>query len=150
MGLNEIFEGAIRKGVTAFYEQTLEMIEVQRPEVIGHLDKIKMHNKQRLFSTKDKWYQDLIAACLYQIKKQSTVLEINTRGLYKGRSDELFPSIDIAKKAQRMGIPLLLSSDAHQPDELDGAFDSSLTLLKENGIHEWVEYDGQNWINIHL
>lgn len=148
MGLDEIFEGAVRKGVTAFYEQTLEMIEVQRPEVIGHLDKIKMHNKERLFSTKDQWYQGLTDACLHQMKKQGTVLEINTRGLYKGRSDELFPSIDIAKKAQRMGIPLLLSSDAHQPNELNGAFASTLAFLIENGIHELVEYNGVNWESI--
>ena len=45
MGLVEIFDGAVKKGVIAFYEQTLEMIESQRPDVIGHMDKIKMHNK---------------------------------------------------------------------------------------------------------
>ena len=103
-----------------------------------------------MFSTQDHWYQDLIEACLKLMKKHSAVLEINTRGLYKGRSDELFPSIDIAKKAQKMGIPLLLSSDAHHPNELNGAFASTLTFLKDNGIHELVEYHGQSWESIRI
>jgi len=150
MGLDEIFDGDIRRGVVAFYEQTMDMIDSQKPEVIGHLDKIKMHNKERLFSTQNKWYQDLVDASLALIKEHHTILEINTRGLYKGRSTELFPSINIAQKAQRMGIPLLISSDAHHPEELNGAYAITLALLKENGIKELVEYDGQTWNSISI
>lgn len=148
MGLDEIFNGDIKEGVTAFYEQSMEMIDSQKPEVIGHLDKIKMHNKERLFSTHDQWYQDLVNTSLSLIKKHQVVLEINTRGLYKGRSEELFPSLEIAQKAQKMGIPMLLSSDAHHPDELNGAYATTLVLLKDHGIKELVEYNGQNWESI--
>lgn len=149
-GLEEIFDGDIKKGVASFYEQNIEMIETQQPEVVGHLDKIKMHNKQRHFDIHDKWYQDMLEACLNSIKKHSSILEINTRGLYKGRCKELFPSAEIALKAQQMGIPLLLSSDAHHPDELNGAYDIALESLKEIGIKELVAYTSAAWKTISI
>jgi len=144
-GLADIFDGDIKKGVNCFYEQNIEMIEVHKPEVVGHLDKIKMHNKERLFSTKDKWYQDLVEACLMSMKRHSIALEVNTRGLYKGRCQELFPSPEIVMKAQKMGIPILLSSDAHHPDELNGSYDSAIEILTRTGIKELVEFSDLGW-----
>lgn len=149
-GLQEIFGGDIKKAVRAFYEQTMEMIETQTPEVIGHLDKIKMHNKSEFFNEKDLWYQDLIHETLGLIKKHDSVLEINTRGIYKGRCKELFPTPDIILKAQKMGIPLMLSSDAHHPDEIDGAFPQAIGILKEIGIGELVEFTKQGWKSVAL
>jgi histidinol-phosphatase (PHP family) len=145
MGLRDIFEGDIKTAVYAFYEQTMEMIETQNPEVIGHLDKIKMHNKERYFSQKDDWYQALIEETLKLIKKKNAILEINTRGIYKGRCKELFPSKSILLQAQKMGIPMMLSSDAHHPDELNGAFPQALSILKNIGIGELFEFHLGNW-----
>lgn len=144
-GLVDVFDGDIKKGVKCFYEQNMEMIEEHNPEVVGHLDKIKMHNKQRLFSTNDKWYKDLVEACLTSMKRQGSILEVNTRGLYKGRCQELFPSPEVALKAQNMGIPILLSSDAHHPDELNGAYSSVIETLKKTGIKELVEFSSKGW-----
>ena len=145
-GLTDIFGGDIKKGVKCFYEQTMEMIEEHQPEVIGHLDKIKMHNKERLFSTSDKWYQDLVEACLISMKNKNTILEVNTRGIYKGRCQELFPSPEIAHKAQKMGIPIMLNSDAHHPNELNGAYSSVIETLKETEIKELVAFSSNGWI----
>ncbi len=145
-GLEEIFNGDIRNGVHSFFEQNMEMIETQKPEVLGHMDKIKMHNKQRLFSAKDKWYLDLVDACLLSAKKHDVVIEVNSRGLYKGRCKELFPAPNIALKAQKMGIPIMLNSDAHHPDELNGAYKEALKSLKDSGIKSLVEYSTRGWI----
>lgn len=149
-GLESIFNGDIKAGVRSFYEQNIEMIETQKPDVLGHMDKIKMHNKERLFSMQDKWYQDLVEACLLAAKKHNVVIEINTRGLYKGRCKELFPSPNIAAKAQKMGIPLILNSDAHQPDHLNGAYDIAIENLKSAGIKSLVEYSNSGWKSVPL
>lgn len=144
-GFKDVFDGDIKTAVRAFYEQTMEMMETQKPEVIGHLDKIKMHNKERYFSQNDTWYKDLITANLQLIKKQNAILEINTRGLYKGRCKELFPSVNILLQAQKMGIPMMLSSDAHHPDELNGAFPKAIEILKDAGIGEVYESGFGGW-----
>lgn len=144
-GLKDVFGGDIKNGVRSFYEQSMEMIETQKPDVVAHLDKIKMHNKGRFFQTNDKWYLDLVEATLKLIQKNQQKLEINSRGIYKGRFNDLFPSINIALLAQKMGIPLILSSDAHLPEELNGAFESSIIKLKDGGIKSLVEFNDGKW-----
>lgn len=149
-GLEEVFGGDIQAGVKAFYHQTNEMIESQKPEILGHFDKIKMHNKNRFFLQEDGWYQNLIQEGLQLIKEKDLVMEINTRGLYKGRFDELFPGISIFQKAQEMGIPLMLNTDAHHPSELLGYYPEAMAIIKNAGIMELWHYSKKGWFSIPL
>jgi len=149
-GLQVAFEGDIRAGVAAFYHQSNQMIERQNPEILGHFDKIKMHNKNRFFSQEDSWYQNLIIESLQLIKEKGTVMEINTRGLYKGRFDELYPSTSIFRKAQEMGVPLMLNTDAHHPDELLGYYPEAVEIIKKAGIRELWHYSKKGWFSAPL
>lgn len=144
-GLETVFGNDIKAGVKSFYHQTNVMIENQKPDILGHFDKIKMHNKNRLFLQTDAWYQNLINESLQLVKEKNVVLEINTRGLYKGRSDELFPSLTIIQKAQEMGIPLMLNTDAHHPDELMAYFPEAIGLLKQAGVKELWHFSKKGW-----
>ena len=146
-GLEVVFKGDIKAGVKAFYHQTNKMLEDQKPEIIGHFDKIKMHNKNRFFSQKDNWYQNLIYESLQLIKEKNVVMEISTRGLYKARSDELFPSIFILQQAQEMGIPLMLNTDAHHPTELLGYYFKAIEIIKMAGIKELWHYSNKGWFS---
>ena len=51
----DFFQGNVKKAVRQFFDQTNAMIETQQFEIIGHFDKIKMHNRNRFFSDDDKW-----------------------------------------------------------------------------------------------
>lgn len=144
-GFKEVFGSDIRAAVRAFYWQTNAMIEVGKPEILGHFDKVKMHNKNRFFRQDEIWYQKLIHESLTLIKEKNTLLEINTRGLYKGRYDELFPSIPVLKKAQEMGIPLMLNTDAHHPSELLGYYTETIQQLKFAGIRELWHLSKTAW-----
>ncbi len=146
-GLTKVFKQDIRAGVSAFYHQTNRMILEQKPQILGHFDKIKMHNKDRFFSQNDVWYQNLIQESLQVIKESAAVLEINTRGLYKGRSNELFPGIPVLKKAIAMGIPLMLNTDAHHPDELLGHYPEAIKMLEQAGIRELWHYSEKGWFS---
>lgn len=149
-GLNDVFGGDIQDGVKAFYRQTNEMIESQRLDILGHFDKIKMHNKNRFFSQEDRWYQNLIQEGLQLIKEKGVVMEINTRGLYKGRFDELFPNSSIFQKAQEMGIPLMLNTDAHHPNELLGYYSEAMEIIRKVGIKELWHYSKNGWFSVSL
>jgi len=138
-GLQKLFNGHIRKGVEAYYSQIREMVATQKPDIIAHLDKIKMHNKNRYFSEEEGWYKDLVWKTLKYIASESNcIVEVNTRGLYKKRSDTFFPSPAILEQVHHLKIPVTLSSDAHQPQELDGYYDEALKLLKEIGFKELI------------
>lgn len=147
-GLKTAFDGDIRKGVEAFYHQTIEMITSQKPDIIGHMDKIKMNNRNRFFQQHEKWYQDLISETLAVIKEQQTIVEINTRGIYKKRSDELFPGIEILKQIKEMQIPIIVSSDAHKPEELPLLLYETIDLIKDIGFNSICSFDGKTWQEI--
>ena len=58
IGIENIFNNDIKKAVTNYYRQIQEMVITQKPDIIGHLDKIKMNNKARFFSEDEKWYKE--------------------------------------------------------------------------------------------
>jgi histidinol-phosphatase (PHP family) len=142
-GLNSVFGGHARKGVEAYYHQLIEMVGTQQPDIIAHLDKIKMHNGERHFSENESWYKDLVWKTLKFIStKSNAIVEVNTRGLYKKRADTFFPGPDILEQVHHLKIPVTLSADAHEPHELNGYYAEALKLLKDIGFTELVCFDG--------
>jgi len=144
-GLFKLFNGNGRKGVEAYYRQLLEMVGTQKLDIIAHFDKIKMHNKNRYFSEEEAWYKDLVWKTLKYIAKETQcIIEINTRGLYKKRSETFFPSPAILEQIFHLNIPITLSSDAHKPEEMDGFYAQAMDLLKDIGFKELIYFNGVN------
>lgn len=136
-GLNLLFNGDIRAGVTAYYHQINEMLDQNQMEIIGHLDKIKMHNRGRFFSEQEPWYIRLVDETLALIREKNVAVEVNTRGIYKKRSETLFPGPEILKKIKMLEIPVLISSDAHKPGEVGNLFAETRVLINELGLKEY-------------
>ncbi len=133
-GLLKFFENDIKKAVRAYFAQLNEMICLEKPDILGHFDKIKMHNKERYFSTADDWYQKEIDQTLELCKEFDIVIEVNTRGLYKKRSHTTFPGPQELLKIKNAGIDVVISSDAHKPAELALMLPEARTLLIETGF----------------
>jgi len=144
-GLNELFGGDIKKAVKAYYYQLNEMIETQHIDILGHLDKIKMHNRDRFFREDEAWYKSLVSETLELIQDRDIIVEVNTRGIYKKRSETTFPGLDILKQIKDLRIPVMVNSDAHKPHELDLAFNDGFSLLKDAGIEEVVYFKRNGW-----
>jgi histidinol-phosphatase (PHP family) len=147
-GLQNIFNNDIRRGVTAYFQQIREMVAIEKPDIVGHLDKIKMHNRGRFFSEEDPWYLGQVDETLEVIRDGGSVIEVNTRGLYKKRSDSLFPGPAILKKILSMKIPVMISSDAHRPHELSDYFPETVRMLQSIGFRsQWILHSG-SWKEI--
>jgi histidinol-phosphatase (PHP family) len=133
-GLEKIMGGDIRQGVTLYYQQIQQMIQNEKPDIVGHLDKICMHNAGRYFSSDEEWYQNLVKETLEFIAKVGGIVEINTRGIYKGRSTQLYPDATWLPILKELGIPVTISADAHQPGELALLYEETLALLQHKGF----------------
>jgi len=149
-GILKVFGGDGRKAVTAYYRQMQEMISVHKPDIIGHLDKVKMYNRGRYFSENDTWYVKLVDETLDLAKESGAVVEVNTRGLYKKRSDTLFPGPAVLKKIQERNIPVTVSSDAHKPEELSYLAAEAKATLKELGFGAHRVLKSGNWKEVAL
>ena len=121
-GLAAIFGGDAQAAVKAYYAQLRQMVVEEKPDIVAHLDKVVMNNQNRYFNESEVWYQQEVEQTLDVIASHGTIVEVNTRGLYKGKHADFFPSIDIIKKCVEKGIPLTISADAHGVDEVDGGF----------------------------
>jgi histidinol-phosphatase (PHP family) len=149
-GIRDVFAGDVRCAVTAYWRQVQQMIVSERPDIIGHLDKIKMHNKARYFKETESWYIALVEETLELISQSGAVVEINTRGLYKNRADSLYPGPAILEKMLPMGIPVMITSDAHRPEELILGFPEARSVLQSIGFRStWLLTSG-GWKEIPL
>ena len=144
-GIQIFFGGDVKKAVKTFFHQTNQMIETQTFDIIGHFDKIKMHNADRFFSDEDKWYRNLLDETLELIKAKNLIVEINTRGIYKKRSNKYFPDGYALKRVQELNLPIIISSDAHQPKEINLLFDFTVDYLQNRGFNEMMMFANNKW-----
>jgi len=118
-GLHDIFKSDFRKAAIRYFEITRQMIEEDHPDIIGHIDKIKMYNQQgKFFNENERWYKDQVDLTIETLKKTGGIVEVNTRGYYKHPQTELYPCDRIIKKLIENEIPLMINSDSHKPSEI--------------------------------
>jgi histidinol-phosphatase (PHP family) len=64
---------------------------------------------------------------------------VNAAGLRKPIG-EVYPSRQLLEMLHRRGVPIILSSDAHAPDQVALGYDKSLKLVHEVGYREVVTF----------
>ncbi|MCF8331652.1 MAG: histidinol-phosphatase [Bacteroidales bacterium] len=144
-GLDRIFNLDIKKGVLTYFNQIQQMIKNQKPDIIGHIDKIRMNNRDRYFSDSEPWYIDKLEETLHVAKECNCIVEVNTRGYYSGKTHDLFPSDYALRLIKEYGIPVTISSDAHRPDEILAGHDEAVIRLKDSGISTIKYLTPEGW-----
>jgi len=148
-GLNETFNGDIKQAAIRYYELQREMLEHGTPTIIGHMDKIKMHNKTfNLFDEQEQWYVDEVNKTLEVAKQKGVIVEVNTKAYY--RDGHLFPGPEHFKRMKELNIPITINSDAHHPDRLTNAFEEVAKMLMEVGYSHTSELINDEWTEVAL
>jgi histidinol-phosphatase (PHP family) len=146
-GLKEIFNNDIRYAVKTYYNQLQQMLLSQKPDMVAHFDKVKMNNHHRYFQENESWYIKLVDETLDVISACKTIVEVNTRGIYTGKSESLYPGTWVLQKCYDMNIPLTISSDAHKPGDINRYFTETGNILKEIGYKSIKILKGNKWID---
>ena len=149
-GIAQFFNHDIKKAVTCFWEQSYEMMETQKFDIIAHLDKIKMHNQDRFFKEDEDWYVKLVDHAVELIIEKQLIVEINSRGIYRLRCKDFYPSDYILKKLAKAKTPMVISSDAHKAEELSLLYEEAKMKLQNFGIETTVVFDNHKWHSIPL
>ncbi len=143
-GLEKIHDGNVIKVVREFFELTRSMIKEACPDVIGHIDKIKMQN-HGFWNEDDDWYKNEILATLEEIRAKKAIVEVNTRGLYKKLTMDPYPGRWVLEQIFDMNIPVQINSDAHHPRETTLYFSETAGLLKAIGFTHLMTFLGGQW-----
>lgn len=133
--LNDKFNSDAKKMVTTYYKSIMEMIEYLKPDIVGHFDLIKLHNKNEvLFNEEEVWYKDIVVETLEKIKKKNLIVEINTGGFYRGKVRSFYPSFWIIKLLKEMDIKIMINSDSHWKEMLLASNKEAIEQVKNLGF----------------
>ena len=86
-----------------------------------------------------RYYEPAIEA----LREANLAFEINTAGLRKPAA-ELYPAREFVSLACEAGIPLLINSDAHAPEEVGADFVAAREMAIECGYRELVRFAKRN------
>ena len=107
------------------YEQA---VRSQLFDIMGHPDLVKKFG-HRPEGDLRRYYEPVIMALV----ETNVAIEINTAGWRKD-CNEQYPAREFLELAALAGVPLVVSSDAHQPSETGHRFDDALRVAAESGF----------------
>ncbi|MDC7124871.1 MAG: histidinol-phosphatase [Spirochaetales bacterium] len=146
MLLKNRFNGNIKELVKKYFQIEEEMIAKGGFDILGHCDLIKKRNmNNRFFDENESWYKKLAAEMLDTLKGSDLIVEVNTGGISRKATKDVYPSPWMLKRCLEMNIPLTLSSDAHKPQNLNFYFKESIELLKSTGYREIYFFSNGIW-----
>jgi len=118
----------------AYYENVRKAALSGRFDVLGHPDLIKIF---RHFPDAD--ITPMLEETADAVAESGIVVDVNAAGLRKPIG-EIYPSRKFLEMFHRRGVPIILSSDAHAPNEVAAGYDRSLELVRDVGYREVVTF----------
>ncbi|MGM8838110.1 histidinol-phosphatase HisJ family protein [Thermus sp. 93170] len=98
---------------------------------IGHLDLPKKFGHR----LPEEALLELAEPALKAVAEAGLFLDVNTAGL-RNPAQEVYPAFGLLKRARELGIPVVLGSDAHRPEQVGFAFPEAVELLLRAGYRE--------------
>jgi histidinol-phosphatase (PHP family) len=118
----------------AYYGNVREAALSGRFDVLGHPDLIKIF---RHFPERD--ITNMLEETADAVAESGIVVDVNAAGLRKPVG-EIYPSRNFLEMFHRRGVPIILSSDAHAPNEVAAGYDESVKLVHDVGYREVVTF----------
>lgn len=143
-GIEKYFDNDIRKAVSAYYQQMLEMIGNEKFEILAHMDKVTMNNAGRFFKAEDEWHLQWVEKVISEAVSRNIIIEINTRGIYTGKHPDFYPGEYMFHLLRKYQAKVIISTDAHRVEELCLAYSNAELALLNAGInHLHYPLDGE-------
>ena len=136
-GVKEWFGGDPLAFAEAYYCQVGMVAEKTGCQIVGHFDLVcKFNEGGRLFDTGHPRYRAAALEALEQLRDREVILEINTGAMSRGYRTAPYPEAWILKRANEMGLPICITSDAHSGQHLLYAFTQGAELARSCGYKE--------------
>jgi histidinol-phosphatase (PHP family) len=116
-----------------YFETVAESARSGLYDIIAHPDLVKLWGSARPLPERDPrhYYEPAVEAML----EAGVAMEVSTAGLRKPVG-ELYPAPGLLAMAADAGLPIALSSDAHEPGQVGFRYDDALAALADAGVTE--------------
>lgn len=120
-----------------YWRRITSLAESRFFDVVGHLD---LPKKFRQWPTEDISAE--VDAALDALVAADVVVELNTSGWFKP-CEEQYPSEALLRACQARGIAVVLSADAHRPEQLNREYVRGAEMLRICGYRETVRFEAR-------
>ncbi len=125
-----------------YFDQQYELIEELEPEVVGHFDLIRMHDKDYRQRLEIPEVKKRIRRNLERIRDLGSILDFNLRALEKG-GFEPYVSRSILEMALDIGVPCVPGDDSHGVAGVGLHLDKGIEILRQAGFSTEWQLPGQ-------
>ncbi len=133
-----------RRDVNEVYQQYIHLLMQAASSglfnIIAHCDLVKIFGYRPTLDFHDQWEE--VIQCFAQ---HGLAAEISTAGLYKPVG-EIYPSEEIIGLLKKYDIPIVISSDAHQPQNVGRSFDQAIALALKFGLTKVARFENRTII----
>jgi len=145
-GWRKIMDSDPLQPIQQYFEMTREMVRRMKPDIVGHIDKIKIqYRPDCMVPDTHPFFRAQLMATLEEIAATDCIVEVSTRGIQKGQTPDYFPGQWAIAQMQKMNIPVTVSSDAHAPYALTFGFERAENILRENGYRTVMMLKNGKW-----
>ncbi len=131
----EHFGGDPYKLTKAYFELEASVVDVVRPDFIGHFDIVTKYNDELHFvDEEDPRYLKPALDTLEHLAGYDIPFEINTAPYYRGLKKDMYPCMYLLRALHDFGGRIVISSDAHNSAVLTGAFDIAAEMAGQCGF----------------
>ena len=136
-GVERWFGGDPLAFAEAYYQQVGAVAEKTGCQIVGHVDLVcKFNEGNCLFDTGHPRYRAAVTEALERLAGSGAILEINTGAMSRGYRTAPYPEAWTLKRANELGLPICITSDAHSTGHLTYAFDQAAHLAQSCGYQE--------------
>jgi histidinol-phosphatase (PHP family) len=107
-------------------------------DILAHPDIVKYWGRRRPWPERELRYYYEVA--MEGVAESGIAVEVSTAGLRKPVG-ELYPARALLEMVLDAGNPIVLSSDAHTPEDVGRDYDRALALLGELGVGELATFE---------
>ncbi len=115
-----------------YYDTVSEMVESLRPEVVGHLDLVRLHGR-RFGPLDSPAIRSAAESTLEAIRRHDCILDLNTAGYRKGLGVP-YPAPWLVERAHLLKIDFCFGDDSHSPADVGAGLESARSYLLQNGV----------------
>jgi len=131
------YPGTADEQYVRYFELVRRLARSGLCDIIGHLDLVKRSGRVPTQRGLDE-----VVPTLAEVARAGLTLEINTSG-YRHTGlpvPQPYPSLPIVEQAMRLGIPLVVNSDAHAPTQVGLAFVEVGDFLVRSGCQQLCRF----------
>ena len=118
------FEGDWYALTEAYFKLEEDVVRKTRCDIIGHFDLVTKFNEQnQWFDTEHPRYRTAWKQAADKLLGTGRPFEINTGGMARGYRTDAYPACEIRSYLREHGAKMILSSDAHQKENICFGFE---------------------------